>query len=166
MRIYGYQKVSDPYTYCCIFLFWYAIHSSQKGGKTSGFYCFPHRHFVSKKFKVCLECRNWSGSFLHFLVKFLSFCHNFRVSCPFFFKLVMMSLWHTDNSLWSLKPRKRTVLVLEPMINLANQKRLNEAFIVTRGVLFLLNIIEILLISLLISLLFKIWEFEPFSIGL
>ena len=60
------------------------------------------------------------------------------------------------------EPSKRTVLALEPMVNLANQKRLNEAFIVTRGVLFLLNIIEILLIGLL----FKIWEFEPFSIGL
>ena len=137
MRIYGYQKVSDPYTYCCNFLFWYAIHSSQKGGKTSGFYCFPGRHFVSKKFHVCLECQNWNGLFLHFLVKFLSFCHNSRFIYSFYFKLGMMLLWHSINRLWPSKSRKRTGLVLELLISLGHQKRLKWSFIVLRGVLFL-----------------------------
>ena len=137
MRIYGYQKVSDPYTNCCNFLFLYSIHNSQKGGKTSGFYCFPGRHFVSKKFQVCLECQNWNGLFLHFLVKFLSFCHNSRFIYSFYFKLGMMLLRYSINRLWPSKIRKRTGLVLELLINLGHQECLKWSFIVLRGVLFL-----------------------------
>ena len=136
MRIYGYQLVFGPLSFDCNFWFRPLFSDFQKWDITRGFYRFLGTNFIEKNFQVYLECQYWNGLFLHFLVKYLSFCHNSRFPYSFYFKLDMMLLRHFINRLCPSKFRKRTVLILEFMINLGHQKRLKRSFIVLRGVLF------------------------------